>query len=156
MPHTHTHTQVGNLKQVLFIYLFGRFSLTIVIVQSLSRIWFFVTQWTAAHQAFLSFTIFRSLLKLMSVESVMSSNHFILCYPLLLLPSIFPSIKVFSFIYLFFFSKSFLMSQFFASGGQSTGGSASTLVLPMNIQDWFPLEWTGWTSLKSNGLWRVF
>ena len=93
MPHT--HTQVGNLKQVLFIYLFGRFSLTIVIVQSLSCIWFFVTQWTAAHQAFLSFTIFRSLLKLMSVESMMSSNHFILCYPLLLLPSILPSIRVF-------------------------------------------------------------
>ena len=96
-----------------------------------------------------------SLLKLRSIEMVMPSNHLILCHPLLLLPSIFPSIKVFSFIYLFF-SRSFLMSQFFASGGQSTGGSASTLVLPMNIQDWFPLEWTGWTSLQSNGLWRVF
>ena len=53
-------------------------------------------------------------------------------------------------------SGSFPMSQFFASGGQSTGISASTSVLPMNIQDWFPLGWTGWISLQSNGLSRVF
>ena len=53
-------------------------------------------------------------------------------------------------------SGSFLMSQFFASGGQSTGVSASTSVPPMNIQDWSPLGWTGWISLKSKGLWRVF
>ena len=51
---------------------------------------------------------------------------------------------------------SFPMSQFFASGGQSVGVSASTSVLPMNTQDWFPLEWTGWTSLQSKGLSRVF
>ena len=63
---------------------------------SLSRVQFFVTPWTAAHQAFLSFTISQSLLKLMSIESVVPSNHLILCHPLLLLPSIFPSIKVFS------------------------------------------------------------
>ena len=50
----------------------------------------------------------------------------------------------------------FPMSQFFASGGQSTGVSASTSVLPMNIQDWFPLGWTGWISLLSKGIWRVF
>ena len=49
-------------------------------------------------------------------------------------------------------SGSFLMSQFFTSGGQSIGVSASTSVLPMNIQDWFPLEWTGWISLQSKGL----
>ena len=67
-----------------------------VIVQSLSYVQLFVTQWTAAHQASLSFTISQSLLKLMSIESVMPSNHLILCHPLLLLPSIFPSIRVFS------------------------------------------------------------
>ena len=74
------------------------------------------TPWTAAHQASLSFTICRSLLKLMSIESVMPSNHLILCLPLLL-PSIFPSIRVFS-------KES-------ASDGQNIGASAS--VLPMNI-----------------------
>ena len=77
-------------------------------------------------------------------RSVMPSNHLILCFPLLLLPSIFPSIR------------SFPMSQFFASGGQSIGVSASASVLPMNIQDWFPWGWTGWISLQSMGLSRVF
>ena len=65
-------------------------------VQSLSRVQLFATPWTAACQASLSITNSRSLLKLMSIESVMPSNHFILCRPLLLLPSIFPSIRVFS------------------------------------------------------------
>ena len=65
-------------------------------VQSLGRVWFFAAPWSAAHQASLSITNFRSLLKLMSVESVMPSNHLILCHPLRLLPSIFPSIRVFS------------------------------------------------------------
>ena len=65
-------------------------------VQSLSRVWLFVTPWTAACQAFLSITNTQSLLKLMSIKSVMPSNHLILCHPLLLLPSIFPSISVFS------------------------------------------------------------
>ena len=77
-------------------------------------------------------------------QLVMSSNHLILCHPLLLLPSIFPSIRVFP------------MSRFFTSGGQSIGVSTSISVLPMNIQDWFPLGWTGWISLKSTGLPRVF
>ena len=67
-----------------------------IVVQSLSHIWLFVTPWTAACQASLSFTIFQSLLKLMSVESVMPSNHLVLCRPLILLPSIFPGIRVFS------------------------------------------------------------
>ena len=67
-----------------------------VVVQLLSHVQLFVTPWTIAHQASLSFTISRSLLKLMSVESVMPSNHLILCCPLLLLPSTFPSIRVFS------------------------------------------------------------
>ena len=64
--------------------------------QSLSHVWLFATPWTTAHQASLSITNYRSLLKLMSIESVMPSNHLILCHPLLLLPSIFPSIRVFS------------------------------------------------------------
>ena len=66
-----------------------------VVVQLLSCVWFFVTLWTAAHQASLSFTISRSLLKLISIESVMPSNHLVFCCPLLLLSSVFPSIRVF-------------------------------------------------------------
>ena len=102
-----------------------------------------MTPWTEARQASLSITNYRSLLKLTSIESVMPSNHLLLCHPLLLLPSIFPSIRVFS-------KESPLRI-----GGQSTGVSASTSVLPMNIQDWFPLGWTGWV-LLSKGLSRVF
>ena len=113
-------------------------------VQLLSRICFFATPWTAARQASLSITNSQSLLKLMSIELVMPQNHLILCHPLLLLSSIFPSIRVFP------------MSQFFASGSQSIGVSASASVLPMNIQDWFPLGWTGWIALQSKGLSRVF
>ena len=64
--------------------------------QLLSHVWFFVTPWTAARQASLSTTNSQSLLKLMHIESVMPSNHLILCHPLLLLPSIFPSIRIFS------------------------------------------------------------
>ena len=64
-------------------------------VQLLSHVWLFVTPWTAARQAFLSITNSQSLLKLILIESVMPSNHLILCQPLLLLPSIFPSIRVF-------------------------------------------------------------
>ena len=79
----------------------------------------------------------------MSIESVMPSNHLILCHLLLLLPSIFPA------------SQSFPMSQFFAGAGQSIGASASASVLPMNIQDWFPLELTGLISLRSKGFSRV-
>ena len=100
-------------------------------VQSFSHIQLFVTPWTAARQASLSITNSRSLLKLMSLELVMQSNHLILCHPLLLLPQSFPT------------SGSFQMSQFFESGGQSIGVSASASVLPMNIQDQFPLGLTG-------------
>ena len=74
----------------------GLFHSVVAVVQSLSPVQLFLTSWTVAHQASLSFTISQSLLKLMSVESVMPSNHLILCRPLLLLPSIFPSIRVFS------------------------------------------------------------
>ena len=81
-----------------FLLMFGRKQPNSVIssVQSLNRIWHFATPWTAARQAFLSITNSWSLLKFMSIESVMPSNHLILCRPLLLLPSIFPSIRVFS------------------------------------------------------------
>ena len=113
-------------------------------VQSLSSVWLFATLWTAACQASLSITNSQSLLKLMSIESVMPSNHFILCYRLLLSLQSLPA------------SGFFPMSYFFTSGGQSIGVSASASVLPMNIQDWFPLGWTGWISLQSKGLSRVF
>ena len=102
----------------------------------------FETPWTAALQASLSFTISRSLLKLMSIELVMPSNHLILCRPLLLLPSIFPSNRVFS-------SEPTL-----ASGGPSIGASAPAH--QMNIQGCLPLGWTDLTSLPSKGLSRVF
>ena len=82
-------------------------------VQLLSHVQFFVTPWTAAHQASLPFTISQSLLKLMSIESMMPSNHLILCRPLLLPPPIFPT------------SGSFQMSQSFTSGGQSFSFSIS-------------------------------
>jgi len=79
------------------MYVFNpkHFSVYHIVVQSLSRVQLFVTPWTAAHQASLSFTISRSWLKLMSIESVMPSNHLILCRPLLLLARIFPSIRIF-------------------------------------------------------------
>ena len=70
--------------------------LVIIVVQSLSRVWLFVTPWTAACKASLSFTVSQNLLKLLSIELVTPSNRLILCHPLLLLPSIFPSIREFS------------------------------------------------------------
>ena len=100
--------------------------------------------WTAACQATLSITNSQSLLILTSIESVMPSNHLILCHTLLLPPSIFPSIRVFP-------NESVLRIRW-----PSIRVSASASVLPMNIQDWFPLEWTGWFSLQSKGLSRVF
>ena len=108
-------------------------------VQSLSRVQLLETPWTAACQTFLSFTNSWSFPKLMSIEWVMSSKHLILYHPLLL-PSILPSIKVFS-------SESVLYI-----GGQSIGASASASVLPMNIQDWCPLGLTGLISSLSKGL----
>ena len=113
-------------------------------VQSLSRVQLFATPWTAACQASLSITNSQSLLKLMSIELVMPSNHLILCC----LP--------FSCLQSFPASGSFQMSQLFASIGWNIGVSASASVFPMNIQSWFPLGWTGWISLKSKGLSRVF
>ena len=103
-----------------------------------------MTPRTAACQASLSITNFQRLLKLMVIESMLSFNHLILCHPLLLLPSIFPSIRV-------FFSESVLHIRW-----SSIGVSVSASILPMNIQDWFPLGWTGWISFQSKGLSRVF
>ena len=106
-------------------------------VQLLSHVRLFVTPWKPGlpvhHQS-------QSLLKLMSTKSVMPSNHLILCCPLLPLSSSFPSIRIFS-------------NELFMSSGQSIGASAS--VLPMNIQDWFPLGLTGLISLLFKGLSRV-
>ena len=113
-------------------------------VQSLSRIQHFATPWTAPCQAFLSITNSQSLLKLMSIQSVMPSNHHITSRPLLLLPSIFPSIRVFS-------SESAVCIRW-----QSTAASASASVFLISIQYWFPLRLTGWISLQSKGLSRVF
>ena len=101
-------------------------------VQLLSHFWLFATPWTAACQASLSITNSLSLLKLMSIASVMPSNHLILCHPLLLPPSIFPSIRVFS-------NESVIHIKI-----ERIGVSTSASVLPMNIQDWFPLGLTGW------------
>ena len=97
-----------------------------------------------SRQASLSITNYQSSLKLTSIESVMPSSHLILCRPLLLLPPIPPSIRVFP------------MSQLFAWGGQSTGLSALASFLPKNTQGSSPSEWTGWISLQSKGLSRVF
>ena len=113
-------------------------------VQSLSHVWLFATPWIPAHQASLSITNSCSSFKLTSIESMMPSSHLILCPPLLLLPPIPPSIRVFP------------MSQLFTWGGQITGVSASASVLTMSTQDWSYLGWTGWISLQSKGISRVF
>ena len=109
---------------------------------SLSHVQLFATPWTTALQASLSITNSWSSLKLMSIESVMPSNHLILCHPLLLLPSIFPSIRVFS-------SEPALHIRW-----PKYWSFGLTSVLPMNTQDWSPLGWTGWISLLSKGLFK--
>ena len=113
-------------------------------VQSLNRVWLFATPWIAARQASLSITISWSSLKLTSVKSVMPSSHLILCHPLLLLPPIPPSIRVFS-------NESTLHMRW------PKYWSFSFSIIPSKEhQDWSPLEWTGWISLQSKGLSRVF
>ena len=115
-----------------------------VIVQSLSRVWFFMTPWTAAHQGPLTSTISQSLLKLMSIEFVMLSNHVILCCPLLLLPSIFPTIQGFS-------NELALHIRW-----TNIGAAASASVLPMHSQCWSSSGLTGLISLLFKGLSGVF
>ena len=125
--------------------------MTVVVVQLLSHVWLSATPWTAARQIPLSSTVSWSLLKFMSIELGMLSNHLILCHPVLL----------FSFLIYFLFSfclqsfpasGSFSMSWLFVSGGWSTGALASASVLPMNIQAWFRLRLTRLISLLSKGL----
>ena len=123
--------------QILRIWLYLQFGS----VHSFSHVWLFETPWTAAHQA--SLTITNSWgFKLMSIESVMQSSHLILCCPLLLLSSIFLSIRVFS-------NESFLLIRW------PKYWSFSFSISPSN-EYWFPLGWTGWISLQSKGLSRVF
>ena len=113
-------------------------------VQSLSHVRLFATPWTTARQASLSITNSRSLLKVISIESVMPSTHLILCYPLPLLPSIFPSIRVFS-------NESALCIRW------PKYWSFSFNISPFNEHSGLiSLEWTGWISLQSKGLSRVF
>ena len=131
----------ATLKQNYLDSLVATMSISFVIVQSLSRVQLFRTPWTAAHEASLFFTLSWSLLKLMSIESVMPSNHLILSCLLLFCPQSFPA------------SGSFPMSQLFPSSGP--GALASASVLAVNIQDWFPLELTGLISLLSKGLSRI-
>ena len=120
-------------------------SMTIVSsVQSLSCVRLFATPCTATHQAFLFITNSQNLLKLMSVESLMPSNHLFLCHPLLLLPAIFPRIRVFS-------NESVLHIRW-----PKDWHFSFSLVLPVNIQDLFPLGLTPLISLQSKGLWQKF
>ena len=113
-------------------------------VQSLSHVWLFETPWTAAHQVSLSITDSQSLLKLMSIESMMPSNHLTLCHPLLLLPSIFPSIRFFS-------NESVLCIRW------PKYWSFRFSISPSNeYAGLISLGWTGWISLQSKGLPRVF
>ena len=109
-------------------------------VQSLSRVQLFATPWTAAQWASLSINNSWGLLKVMYIKSAMPSNHLILCVPFSSHLQSFPA------------SGSFQMSQFFASGGQSTGVSALASFLPKKSQGWSPSEWAGWISLQSKGL----
>ena len=138
------------LFSVIFSTYFGGYfniwwyCIELFVVQLLSYVHLVVTSWTATHQAYLSFTISQSFLKPMSIELVMH-------------PTISSSVFPFSsHLQSFPASGSFPVSQFFTSGGQRIGASTSASVLPMNIQDWFLLGWTGWISLQSKGLSRVF
>ena len=112
--------------------------------RSVSHVQLFATPWIAARQAFLTITNSRSSPRFTSIESVVPSSHLILFRPLLLLPQSLPA------------SESFPMSQLFAWGGQSTPVSALASFLPKKSQGRSPSEWTGWISLWSKGLSRVF
>ena len=112
--------------------------------QSLSRVQLFATPWIPARQVSLSITNSQSSLRLMSIKSVMPSGLSSSVVPFSSCPQSLLS------------SESFPMSQLFAWGGQSTGVSALASFLPKNTQGWCPLEWTGWISLQSKGLSRVF
>ena len=120
-----------------------RDTIVCVVVQSLSHVQLFAATWTAACQATLTFTVSQSVLRFMSIESVMSSKHLIVCCAHIILSQSFSA------------PGCFPMMQHFASGGQSIGASALASVLPMNIQGWFLLGLTGFISLLSKGLSKV-
>ena len=132
-----------NIKDVLFTSWTDNIQLASNIqfssIPSLSHVWLFENPWTAVFQASLSIANIRSLLRLMSIEAVMPSNHLILCCCLILLPSVFCSIRVFP-------NESVLHIRW-----PSIGVSVSASVLPINIQDWSPLRLTGLISLQSKG-----
>ena len=137
-------TSFYNWSPVIGISIWGRWRWLDQSVQWLSRIRVFVTPWTAARQASLSITNSRSLLKLKPLSRWCHPTISSLVVPFSSHLRSFPE------------SGSFQISQLFPSGGQRIGVSASTSVLPMNTQDWSPLEWTGCISLQSKGLSRVF
>ena len=135
----------GFFKMVSLSLVFWHLNtLCLTSVQSLSCVWLSATPWTEARQAALSITNSWSLLKRTSIELVMPSNNLILSLPFSSCLQSFPA------------SGSFQMSQFFTSSGQSIGVSVSASVVPMNIQEWFLLGWTGWIPLQSKGLSIVF
>ena len=140
------HQNIITLVQKQYLLLSEENSLDVCLssAQSLSRVWLFVTPWSTARQASLSITNSQSPPKPMSIESGMPSNHLTLCRPFSSCPQSLPA------------SGSSSVSEIFTSGSQSAGVSASTSVLPMNTQGWFPLGWTGCISLQSKGLSRVF
>ena len=129
-PSTMPSGCMGKQPKTVILCVFS-FLEVVAVVHSLSSVWLLATPWTAACQASLFITNSWSLLKLMSIGRW--------CHP-----TISSSVVPFSCLQSFPASGSFPVSQFFASGGQSIGASAS--VLPVNIQDWFPLGWTGWIS----------
>ena len=129
-PHTHTISV--------------SYTHTISSVQSVGHVQLFGTLWIAARQASLSITNSPSLPKIMTIDTVVQVTISSSAVPFSSSPQSCPA------------SGSFQMSQLFLSDGQSIGASASTLVLPVNIQDWSPLGWTGWVSLQSKGFSRVF
>ena len=141
-----THHCSIYLQYILFFFFFPFEPLFLgnQSVQSFSHVWLFVTPWTAAWQASLSIINFQSLFKLIGIKLVMPSNHNILCH-------LFSScLQTFS------ATGSVPMNQFLALGGQSIAASALASVLPVNLQDWFPLDLTAWISLQSKRLSRVF
>ena len=129
-------------KEYLYMNKEKTLELVVVVIQSISHVWLFATPWPAACQPPLSTTIYWSLLVFRSIESVMLPNHLItpFFYCLQSIPA----------------SGSLRMNWFFGSGRQSIGASASSSVLPMNIQSWFPLGLTGLISLLFKGFSSIF
>ena len=135
------HTEPMNTDNQMYVKQLINVSSTVQFSRSILSL---CEPWTAAHQASLAFTLSWNLLKLTSIESLIPSNHLILCAPFSSCPQSFSA------------SGSFSMNWLIPSGGQNIEASPSASVLPMNIQDWYPLGLTGLISLLSKGLSRVF